>query len=70
MVGVKLWYCDGWLADNPKKERKKQLVCVRQTKERKETSNSNLRFVASLKEKKEEERASQQICSEEIDSGK
>ena len=63
--------CEGWLADNPKKERKKQLVrcVVRQTKERKETSNNNLTFAASLKEKKEE-LASQQICSEEIDSGK
>ena len=29
VVGVKVWYCDGWLVDNPKKERKKQLVkCV------------------------------------------
>jgi hypothetical protein len=60
------------LANNPKKERKKQLVrcVVKQTKERKETSNNNLRFAASLKEKNEEELASQQICSEEINSGK
>ncbi len=40
VVGVIVWYYDGWLADNPKRERKKQLVkcVVRQTKERKETS--------------------------------
>ena len=44
-------------ADNPKKERKKQLVryIVRQTKETKETSINNLTFAASMKEKKEEE---------------
>ena len=60
------------MANNLKKERKKQLVrcVVRQTKERKETSNNNLTFAASLKEKKEEELVSQQIFSEEIDSGK
>ena len=72
VVEVKVWYCDGWLANNPKKERKKQLVrcAVKQTKERKETSNNNLRFATCLKEKNEEELASQQICSEEINSGK
>jgi hypothetical protein len=48
------------LADNPKKERKKQLVrcVVRQTIERKETSNNNLRFAAELERKEEEELAS------------
>ena len=72
VVGVKVWYCDGWLVDNPQKERKKQLVrcVVRQTKERKETNNNNHRFAVGLKEKKEEELASQQICNEGIDSGK
>ena len=72
VVGVKVWYCDGWLANNPKKERKKQLVrcVVRQTIERKETSNNNLRFAAELERKEEEELASQQICSEEINNGK
>ena len=60
------------MADNPKKKRKKQLVrcVVRQTIERKETSNNNLRFAAELERKEEEELASQQICSEEIDNGK
>ena len=43
-----------------------------QTKLKKERNKQKQpgRFAMSLKEKKEEELASQQICSEEIDSGK